>query len=131
MLVKDHYSYNKKELIIMTYLILRDYYMTFPISALVSHSPRRPYQARQRRFAVGLDMGVSGWYQGRYGKFHIIIYLSHILHWLFSSIDFYIGEKNLWTDELRKKLTLANIFVSRVWFQKDIKHLYNDVIKCL
>jgi hypothetical protein len=131
MLVKDHYSYNKKELIIMTYLILRDYYMTFPISALVSHSPRRLYQARQRRFAVGLDMGVSGWYQGRYGKFYIIIYLSHILHWLFSSIDFYIGEKNLWTDELRKKLTLANIFVSRVWFQKDIKHLYNDVIKCL
>ena len=96
MLVKDHYSYNKKELIIMTYLILRDYYMTFPISALVSHSPRRPYQARQRRFAVGLDMGVTGWYQGRYGKFHIIIYLSHILHWLLywrKSLNWRIAKK--------------------------------------
>jgi hypothetical protein len=29
-------------------------------------SPRPPYQARQR--------------QGRYGKFHVIIFLSHILH---------------------------------------------------
>jgi hypothetical protein len=33
------------------------------------------------------------WYQGRYGKFHVIIYLSHILHLLFSRIDFYITEK--------------------------------------
>jgi hypothetical protein len=66
------------------------------------------------QMSTSSNMGVSGWYQGRYGKFYIIIYLSHILHWLFSSIDFYIGEKNLWTDELRKKLTLANIFVMNI-----------------
>jgi hypothetical protein len=30
-------------------------------------------------------------YQGRCGKFHVIIYLSHILHLSFSSIDFYIA----------------------------------------
>jgi hypothetical protein len=36
---------------------------------------------------------VEGWYQWPYGKFHVIIYLSHISHWLFSSIDFYIAYK--------------------------------------
>jgi hypothetical protein len=30
---------------------------------------------------------VEGWYQGRFGKFHVIIFLSHILNWPFPSID--------------------------------------------
>ena len=43
--------------------------MKFSISSLVSAID--PYQPSS--FAVGLDMGVSGWYQGRYGKCHVII----------------------------------------------------------
>ena len=42
---------------------------------------------------AGWIIWVDGWYQGRYGKFHVIIYFSHILHWPFSSIYFYITEK--------------------------------------
>jgi hypothetical protein len=72
---------------------------------------------------------VEGWYQGRYGKFHVIIYLSHILHWLYSSIDFYMAEKifeltNCENESLRE-LPFFNlqIFLFRV--------LNNDVRKCL
>jgi hypothetical protein len=65
-------------------LILRDYYMTFSIAALVL--------ARDSHIKLDSEAGgliwVEGWYQGRYAKFYVIIYLSHILHWLFSSIDF-------------------------------------------
>jgi hypothetical protein len=32
----------------------------------------------------------EGWYQGSYGKFHVIIFLSHILHWPFPSIDYHM-----------------------------------------
>ena len=70
---------------------------------------------------------VEGGYQGRYGKFHAIIYLSHIWHWLFPSIDFYIRYKifeltNCENNSLRE-LPLFNLqlFLIRVWFQKDIK----------
>jgi hypothetical protein len=45
-----------------------------------------------RRTSGGL-IWVKGWYQGRYGKIHVIIFLSHILHWPFPSIDFYIANK--------------------------------------
>ena len=48
-------------------------------------SPRFPYQARQRSWRAYMGRG--------YGKCHVIIYLSHIYRWLFSSIDFYIAEK--------------------------------------
>ena len=48
--------------------------MTFSISFLVPNLD--PYQPPS--FAVGLDMGVSGWYQGRYGKCHVIISYYHI-----------------------------------------------------
>ena len=60
---------------------------------------------------------------GRYGKFHVIIFLSHILHWPFPSIDFYIAKK---------------IFCSTCkyfCFESDFKNipnnvdLYNDVRK--
>jgi len=56
-------------------------------------SPRLLYQARQRNWRS--DMG-------RYGKVHVIIYLSLILHWPFSSIDFYYYRQDLWIDKLRK-----------------------------
>jgi hypothetical protein len=36
---------------------------------------------------------VEGWYQGSYGKFQVIIFLSHIWHCPFPSIDFYIAKK--------------------------------------
>jgi hypothetical protein len=42
---------------------------------------------------VGGLIWVEGWYQGQYEKFHRIIFLSHILHWPFPSIDFYIANK--------------------------------------
>ena len=69
--------------------VIRDYYMTFSMSALVS---ARDSHIKPDSEAGGL-MWVEGWYQGRYGIFHVIIYLSQILHLLFSSIDFYIAEK--------------------------------------
>ena len=107
------------------YVIIRDYYMTFFISALVSV---RDSHVNPDSEAGGLTW-VEGWYQGRYGKFHVIIYWSHILHWLFSSIDIYIAEKifklaNCGNKSLRE-LPLFNlqIFLFRV--------LYNDVRKCL
>ena len=59
--------------------------------------------------------------------FHIIIFLSHILHWPFPSIDFYIAKKifeltNCENKALRE-LTLFNlqIFLFRVWFKKYTK----------
>jgi len=78
-------------IIVITFVccILRDYYMTFSISALVS---ARDSHIKPDSEAGGL-IWIEGWYQGRYGKFHVIIYLSHILHWLFPSIDFYIADK--------------------------------------
>jgi len=58
---------------------------------------------------------------------YVIIYLSHILHLLFSSIDFYIAEKifemaNCENKSLRE-LPLFNLqmFFFLVWFHKDIK----------
>ena len=78
---------------LITYcLILRDYYMTFSILALVSAWDSHINPDSE---AGGL-IWVEGWYQGRYGKFHVIIYLSHILLWLLYC------RKDLWTDKLRK-----------------------------
>ena len=71
--------------------ILRDYYMTFFISALVL---ARDSHIKPDSKAGGLIL-VEGWYQGRYRKFHVIIFLSHILHWPFPSIDFYIAKRSL------------------------------------
>ena len=79
--VQGQYNHNR--------FILIDYYMTFSILALVS---ARDCHIKPDSAAGGL-IWVESWYQGRYGKFHVIIYLSHILHWLFSSIDFYMTEK--------------------------------------
>jgi hypothetical protein len=77
--------------------------------------------------AAGIDMGVSGWHQCQYGKchvwygkFHVIIYLLHILHWLFFKHCLLYCRKDLWTDKLRKKI-LKRVACVRVWFQKDIK----------
>ena len=36
---------------------------------------------------------VEGWYQGPYGKFHVIIFLSHILHWPFQALTFILQER--------------------------------------
>ena len=80
------------------YLIIRDYYMTFSISALVL---TRDSNIKPDSKAGGL-IWVDGWYQGRYGKFHVIIYLSHILHWLVFKHWFLYCRKDLWTDKLRK-----------------------------
>ena len=70
---------------------------------------------------------VEGGYQGRYGKCHVIIYLSHILHRLFPSIDFYIAYKifeltNCENKSLRELLFFnLQIWLFRVRFHKDIK----------
>ena len=103
--------------------IIRDYYMTFSISALVL---ARYSHIKPDSEAGGL-IWVEDWYQGRYGKFHVIIFLSHILHWPFRSIDFYIAKKifeltNCENKSLRE-LPLFNlqIFLFRVWFKKYTK----------
>ena len=74
------------------YTRVRDYYMTFSISALVL---ARDSHIKPDSEARGL-IWVEGWYQGWYGKFHVIIFLSHILHWLLYC------KNDLWTDKLRK-----------------------------
>ena len=82
---------------------------------------------------------VEGWYQGWYGRFHVIICLSHILHWLFPSIDFYIADKifeltNCENKSL-KELPLFNLKI--LFFESGFKNisnnvdLCNDVRKCL
>ena len=101
--------------------------MTFSISALVL--------ARDSHIKPDCEAGgliwVEGWYQGRYGKFHVIIFLSHILHWPFPNIDFYIAKKiyeqtNCENKSLRE-LPLFNlqIFVFRIWFQKYTKQCWS------
>ena len=103
--------------------VLRDYYMTFSISALVL---ARDSHIKPDSEAGGL-IWVEGWYQGRYGKFHVLIFLSHILHWPFPSIDFYIAKKIYEQTNCENKsiieLPLFNlqIFLFRIWFQKYTK----------
>ena len=103
--------------------IIRDYYMTFSISALVLV---RDSHIKPDCEAAGL-IWVEGWYQGPNGKFHVIIFLSHILHWPFPSIDFYIAKKIYEQTNCENKslgeLPLFNlqIFLFRIWFQKYTK----------
>jgi len=99
------------------------YNMAFSISALVSSQDSH---IRPDSEAGGL-IWVECWYQRLYEKFHVIIYLSHILYWLFPSMDFYIADKifeliNCKNKSLRE-LPLFNlqILLFWVWFQKDIK----------
>ena len=111
--------------LINTVFIIRDHYIAFSISALVS--------ARDSHIKPdsedGRSIWVEDWYQGRYVKFHVIFYLSHILNWLLSGIDFYIAERNFELKNSENKplreLPLFNlqIFLFRV--------LYNDGRKCL
>jgi hypothetical protein len=91
--------------------------MTFSISALVL---ARDSHIKPDSEAGGL-IWVEGWYQGPYGKFHVIIFLSHILHWPFPSIDFYIAKKIYELTNCENKslirvsfVQLANIFVSNL-----------------
>jgi hypothetical protein len=88
-----------------THLLNKRLLLTFSISAMV-HFPYRPWyifhighgisprdsHIKPDSEARGL-VWVEGRYQGWYGRFHVIICLSHILHWLFPSIDFYIADK--------------------------------------
>ena len=84
---------------------LRDYYMTISISTLVL---ARDFHIKPDSEAEGL-IWVEGWYQVRYGKFHVIIFLSHILHWPFPSIDFYIAKQIFELTNCENK-SLENIF---------------------
>jgi hypothetical protein len=77
--------------------LLRDYYMTFSILALVS---ARDSHIKPDSEAQGL-IWVEGRYQGRYGTFHVIIYLSHIVHWLVFKHWLLYCRKDLWTDKVR------------------------------
>jgi hypothetical protein len=75
---------------------------------------------------------VEGWYQGRYGKFHVINFLSHILHWPFPSIDLYTAKKVFeltnYENKFLRELPLFNLqiflfkfmtwnFPYRPWYQ--------------
>ena len=72
------------------------------------HFPYRPLvSARNSHMKLDSDaeglIWVGGGYQGRYGKCHVIIYLSHILYWLFPSKHWHLYcIQDLWTDKLRK-----------------------------
>jgi hypothetical protein len=94
--------------------------MTFSISALVL---ARDSHVKSDSEAGGL-IWVEGWYQGRCGQFHVIIFLSHILHWPFLSIDFYIAKKIFELPNYENKflieLPLFNLqtFLFRDWFKK-------------
>ena len=97
--------------------------MIFSISALVL---ARDSHIKPCGEAGGM-IWVEGWYQGRYGKCHVIIFLSHILHWPFPSIDFYIAkkifERTNYENKFLRELPLFNlqIFLFRFWFQKYTK----------
>ena len=101
----------------------RDYYITFSILALVSAWDSH---IKHDSEAGGL-IWVEGWYQGQYGKFHVIIFLSHILHWPFPSTDFYIAKKiyeltNYENKSLRELHSFNwQISLFRVQFKKYIK----------
>jgi hypothetical protein len=108
--------------------IIRDYYMTFSISALVL--------ARDSHIKPDSETGgmiwVEGWYQGRYGKFHIMFFLSHILHWPFPSIDFYIAKKIFeLTNCENKSLRELTLFESGFKNIPNNVDLNNDVRNCL
>jgi hypothetical protein len=100
--------------------------MTFFISTLVL---ARDSHVKPDSEAGGL-LWVEGWYQGPYGKFHIIIFLSHILHWPFPSIVFYIAKKiyeqtNCENKSLTKRVAFvqfANIFASNL-----VSYLINHI----
>ena len=85
--------------------------MTFSISALVS--------AWDSHIMPDSKAGGLILVEGRYRKFHVIIYLSHILHWPFSSTDFYIAEEIFELTNCENKsfkrvafVQLANTFAS-------------------
>ena len=88
-------------------------------------SPRFPY-IKPDSEAGGL-IWVEGLYQGPYGKFHVIIFLSHILHLPFPSIDFYIAKKIYEQTNCENKSLIdgplfnLQIFLFRIWFQKYTK----------
>ena len=97
--------------------------MTFFISALVL---ARDSHIKPDSEAGGL-IRVEGGYQVRYGKFHVIIFLSHISHCPFPSIDVYIAKTIYEQANCENKslieLPLLNlqIFLFRIWFQKYTK----------
>ena len=87
-------------------------------------SPRLQYQARQWSWRT--DMG-RGLIPRTIWKVHVIIYLSHILHWLFSSIDLYMAENILeLTNCEDKSLTELPFFNLQIF---SFRVLYIDVIK--
>jgi hypothetical protein len=112
---------------------LRDYYITFSISALVL---ARDSHIKPDSEATVL-IWVEGWYQGRYGKFHVIIFLSHNLHWPFPSIDFYIAKKIFeltnYENKFLRELPLFKYFCFESGFKNTPSNvdLYNDVRNCL
>ena len=100
------------------------------ISALVS----------DRDSHIKSDSEAGGLIPGTIWKIWCHNLLSHILHRLFSLIDFYIAEKIFEVTNCKNKswreLPLFNcqICLFRVWFQNGIKKnvdMYNDVRKCL
>jgi hypothetical protein len=71
--------------------------------------------------------GIEDWYQGRYEKFHVIIFLSHILHWPFPSIDFYTAKKIFeLTNYENKFLRELPLFNLQIFFY--IENIYWGII---
>ena len=112
----------------MFFLIIRDYYMTFSISALVL---ARDSHIKPDSKAGGL-IWVESWYQGPYGKFHVLIFLSHILHWPFPSIDFYIAKKIYEQTNCENKILnrVAFVQLANIFFSNLVSKIYQTMSIC-
>ena len=110
--------------------------------------PYRPWY-QPSSIAVGLDMGVSGWHQGRYGKCHVIIFY-YLLIWTnwFLVFKVWFGIQNTWQTKIRQikvryfvylhsslfvifirtSMSMYNTpYVDRKILYADIKPLYVDI----
>jgi hypothetical protein len=100
--------------------------MTFSISALVSARDSQSHIKPDSE--AGVLIWVEGLYQGRCGKFHVIIYLSHILHLLFSSIDFHTTEKILELTNCEKSCLCSTC--KYFCFESGFKKISNNMSIC-
>jgi hypothetical protein len=68
---------------------------------------------------------------GIYGKFHVIIFLSHILRCLFPSIDFYIAkkifERTNYENKFLRELPLFNLQIFRWCIKICIRSYFNKI----
>ena len=106
--------------------------MTFSISALVLARDSHIKPDIKPDSEAGGLIWVGGWYQGPYGKFHVIIFLSHILHWPFPSIDFYIAKKIYEQTNCENKIlnSVAFVQLANIFFSNLVSKIYQTMSIC-